>query len=234
MNDDKSDDSRDELLFAVKAAEHSLPDGTKSNIGEILAFIKGMAPFLDKETIIQIKCRSCDNYASCFFPVEGDFEVVEPHDYCHAKKQPLHRLSLFTIAKCMDYSGDAQEKLTDLASIMVEEDLRPCLADKKLYDRNFFASYDVDYLIMQEPGSVCIDFGHKGDDDKFVKSGIKLCLLRRLDPGFGDQTSSIKAVQKYGRTIMVVMAGRQIRRQMGVDGILERIAEKRNMDIVYL
>gem|GEM_PF-178182 len=233
MNEEKGDDSRDELLFAVKAAKQSLPEGTNSNIGEILAFIEGMAPFLDKDTIIRIKCACCDNYAPCFFPVDGDFEVVEPHEYCHNKKVPLHRLSLFTIAKCMEYSKKARDEILDMANAVVEEDLRPALADKKLYDRNFFASYDVDYLIKPKPGMACIEFGHS-DDGRFVENGIKICILRRLDPGFGEQTSSIKAVQKYGRTTMVVMTGRQIRRQMGIDQIFEKIAKERDMDIVHL
>jgi hypothetical protein len=121
----------------------------------------------------------------------------------------------------------------ELASSVVEEDLRPALADKKLYDRNAFASYDVDYRTIQERSMVCIEFGHK-DGGNFVESGIKICILRRLDPGFGEDAARIKAAHKYGRPVMVVMAARQIRRQMGIDEVLEGIAEKREMDIVYL
>jgi len=67
-----------------------------------------------------------------------------------------------------------------------------------------------------------------------VESGIKICILRRLDPGFGEDAKKIKSVHKYGRPVMVVMAARQIRRQMGIDEVLEGIAEKRGMDIAHL
>ncbi len=232
-NDKEEEDNQGELLFAVKAAQQSLPEGVSPQMGEILAFIEGMAPFLSKDTLILIKCCSCDNYSPSFFPGEGDFGVVEPRAYCHAKKQPLSHLNLFTIAKCMEHSREAQKKLLELANSVVEEDLRPALADKKLYDRNAFASYDVDYRIIQERSMVCIEFGHKDDGD-FVESGFKICILRRLDPGFDEDTTKIKTVHKYGRSVIVVMAARQIRRQMGIDEVLEGIAEKREMDIAYL
>ncbi|MHC1631437.1 MAG: hypothetical protein ACXQT4_03975 [Methanotrichaceae archaeon] len=232
MSDNDKDD-KDELRFAIKAAEQSLPKGTNYHIGEILAFLEGMAPFLDKDNIVRLKCHNCDNYATSFFPVEGDFEVVTEHEYCHAKKQTLQHLSFFTIAKCMEYSKNTQKELLDLANTIVEKDLCSTLADKRLYDRNFFASYDVKFLIKPQIDKVCIEFGHKTNGD-FVESGIRLCLLRRLDPGFGEQTLKIKAAQKHGKVIMVAMVGRQIRRQMGIDGILDKIAEKYDMDIVYL
>ncbi|HPJ30914.1 MAG TPA: hypothetical protein PLZ42_05930 [Methanothrix sp.] len=222
-----------ELLFAVKAAQQSLPAGASPQIAEILAFVEGMAPFLKKDTLIQLKCYSCDNYAPSFFPVDDDVSIVEPRAYCHAKKQPHHHLNLFTIAKCPEHSREAQRELSKLAKSVVEEDLRPALADKKLYDRNAFASYDVDYRIIPERSMVCIEFGHDDDGD-FVESGIKICILRRLDPGFGEGAAKIKAVHKYGRPVMVVMAARQIRRQMGIDEVFEGIAEKREMDIAYL
>ena len=203
------------------------------SIWEVLAFVEGMAPFLNRGTLIELKCKSCDNYAPSFFSGEDEFGVVEPRAYCHAKKQPLHHLSLFTIAKCQDYSQDAQRELFELAESVVAEDLRPALANKKLYDRNAFASYDVDYRIIQKRSMVCIEFGHE-DDGNFVESGIKICILRRLDPGFGKDSAKIKAVQTYGRPVVVVIAARQIRRQMDIDEVFERIAEKREMDIVYL
>jgi hypothetical protein len=232
-NGKEGEDVQGELLFAVKAAEQSLPEGASPQMGEILAFMEGMAPFLKKDTLIQIKCSSCDNYAPSFFPCEGDFSVVEPRAYCHAKKQPHNHLNLFTIAKCPEHSKEAQKRLLELANSVVEEDLRPALADRKLYDRNAFASYDVDYRIIPERSMICIEFGHDDDGD-FVESGIKICILRRLDPGFGEDAAEIKAVHKYGRPVMVVMASRHIRRQMGIDEIFERIAEKREMDIAYL
>ncbi|MGC9514589.1 hypothetical protein [Methanocrinis sp.] len=240
MKDDAEEDkgreeanSQSELIFAVKAAQQSLPEGVSPQMGEILAFIEGMAPFLKKDTLIQIKCSSCDNYAPSFFSGEDELGVVEPRAYCHAKKQPLHHLNLFTIAKCPEHSKDAQKRLLELAESLVVEDLRPALADKKLYDRNAFASYDIDYRIIPERSMACIEFGHDDDGD-FVESGIKICILRRLDPGFGEDAAKIKAAHKYGRPVMVVIAARQIRRQMGIDEVLEGIAEKREMDIVYL
>jgi hypothetical protein len=232
-NGKEEENVQGELLFAVKAAEQSLTEGASPQIGEILAFIEGMAPFLKKDTLVQIKCYSCDNYSPSFFPSEDDFSVVEPRAYCHAKKQPHHHLNLFTIAKCPEHSKEAQKRLLELAKSVVEEDLRPALADKKLYDRNAFASYDVDYRIIPERSMVCIEFGHDDDGD-FVESGIKICILRRLDPGFGEDAKKIKSVHKYGRPVMVVMAARQIRRQMGIDEVFEGIAEKREMDIAYL
>jgi hypothetical protein len=222
-----------ELIFAVRAAQQSLPEGVGSQMGEILAFIEGMAPFLDKETLIKIKCESCDHYSASFFPGEGDYLVVEAHPYCHAKKELLHHLNLFTIAKCPEHSTDVQEQLLDLAESVVEEDLRPALLDKKLYDRNAFASYDVAYRTILERGKVCIEFGHQ-DEVGFVQSGIKICILIRLDPGFGEDSAKIRAVHKYGRPVMVVMAARQIRRQMGIDDLLAGIAERRGMEMVYL
>lgn len=121
MKDDKEEgkgkveeDNQGELLFAVKAAQQSLPEGVSPQMGEILAFIEGMAPFLKKETLIQIKCSSCDNYAPSFFPSEDDFSVVEPRAFCHAKKQPHHHLNLFTIAKCLEHSKEAQKNFCSL------------------------------------------------------------------------------------------------------------------------
>lgn len=233
MNDENDDENRDELLFAVKAAKHSIPKGINSHVGEILAFVEGMAPFLGRDIIINLKCHNCDNYAPSFFPVEGDFDIVDPHEYCHVKGQGLHHLSLFTIAKCVEHSQKAQKEMMDLAKRMVEGDLNPTMADKKLYDRNAFASYDLEFKIKPRIGEICIEFGHQNNGD-FVDSGIKICLLKRLDPGYGEQTSSIKAVQKSGQMAMVVMAGRNIRRQMGLDEILDKVAEKYYMNIVYL
>ncbi|UEC43298.1 MAG: hypothetical protein METHAR1v1_1260010 [Methanothrix sp.] len=227
------DGDQDELLFAVKAAEQSLPTGFSHDVGEILGFVEGMAPFLNKETLIQIKCSRCDNFSPSFFPGEGEYGVVESRPYCHAKEQPLHHLNLFTIAKCAEYSREAQTILTEMAASLVEEDLRPALAGKKLYDRNAFASYDVDYRTILEGGRVCIEFGHQVEGG-FIESGITVCILSRIDPGLGEDSAKIKAVQTYGRPVMVVLASRQVRRQMDIDEVLIGIAEKRGMDIVFL
>jgi hypothetical protein len=232
MSNDKDDNN--ELLFAVKAVEQSLPKGTNYHMAELLAFIEGMAPFLDRDTLIDLKCQGCDNYATSFFPVEDDLDIVEAHEYCHAKKQMLHHQAFFTIAKCMEYSNEVQKELQEMAEAVVEEDLRPGLAGKKLYDRKLFASYDVELRIEPRVGeNVSIEFGHKANGD-FVESGIWICLLRRLDPELCEHSAKIVTVQNHGQTTMVVMIGRQIRRQLGVDAILEKIAETRDMDIVYI
>ncbi|MGB3944747.1 MAG: hypothetical protein WBK88_08160 [Methanothrix sp.] len=227
------DGDQDELLFAVKAAEQSLPMGVSHDVGEILDFVKGMAPFLNRQTLIQIKCSCCDNFSPSFFPSEGEYGVVESRPYCHAKEQPLHHLNLFTIAKCAEYSRVAQTILLEMAGCVVEEDLRPALAGKKIYDRNAFASYDVDYMTILERGRVCIEFGHQVEGG-FIESGITVCILSRIDPGLGEDSTKIKAVQTYGRPVMVVLASRHVRRQMDIDEVLIGIAEKRGMDIVFL
>jgi hypothetical protein len=55
-----------------------------------------------------------------------------------------------------------------------------------------------------------------------------------LDPGFGAADSQkISEAMKTG-LIMVVKAGLQTRRQLDIDYMLEWIAKKRKMDIVYL
>ena len=227
------DEDQEELLFAVKAAEQSLSGGVSHHMGEILGFVEGMAPFLNKETLIKIKCAICDHFSPSFFPGEGEYTVVELREYCHAKEQPLHHLNLFTIAKCAEHSREAQRRLLELAGSVVEEDLRPAFSGKKLYDRNAFASYHLEYRTVLERGRVCIEFGHQ-DDAGFVGGGIKVCILMRIDPGFGKDSAKIKAVQTYGRPVMVVTAARQVRRQMEIDEVLMAIAKKREMEIVFL
>ena len=227
------DEDQEELLFAVKAAEQSLTGAASHHMGEILGFVEGMAPFLNRETLIKIKCASCDHFSPSFFPSDGDYAVVESREYCHAKEQPLHHLNLFTIAKCPEHSREAQRQLLELAGSVIDEDLRPAFAGKKLYDRNAFASYDLEYRTVLERSRVCIEFGHQ-DDAGFVGGGINVCILMRIDPGFGKDSAKIEAVHIYGRPVMVVTAARQTRRQMEIDEVLMAIAKKREMEIVFL
>lgn len=225
--------TKDELLFAVKAAQHSLPPNANSGVGDILAFLEGMARFLDKDTILKMKCQNCDNYASSFFPIGKDFEVVDSHEYCHAKKQPFHHMTLFTIARCLEYSEDSQKELLKLAWNVVDENLRPALEDHKLYDRHIFASYDVEYHVEPDNDKACIELGHKANG-RFEGSGIKLYILSRLDPGWGAASKEINERIQYDRQVVVVSASHQMRRWMGLDDVLGNIAKKRKMDIVYL
>jgi hypothetical protein len=225
--------TKDELLFAVKAAQHSLPPNANSGVIDILAFLEGMAQFLDKDTILEMKCRNCDNYAPSFFPIDKDFEVVDSHEYCHTKKQPFHHMTLFTIARCLDYSEDSQKEVLKFAEDIVDEELRPALEDRKLYDRHIFASYDVEYNVDTDNDKACIELGHKANGS-FEGSGIKLYLLRRLDPGWGGASKEINEGIQYDRQVVVVSASHQMRRWMGLDDVLGSIAKKRKMDIVYL
>jgi hypothetical protein len=228
----KNELKKDELLFAARAAHQSLSANTNSSITEILAFLEGMAQFLDKKTIIDMKCKKCDHYAPSFFPIENDFDVVDSHEFCHEKKQPLHHLTLFTIAKCMKYSEESKQELLKLADAIVKEHLQPYLEDKKLYDPREFTSYDLEFDVKPSCGMVCIEFGHSGNG-KFVGGDIKLYLLKRLDPGLGDKTKKIIEKFQKNKPIIVVNASQKMRRSMDLDDVLENIAKKRDMDLVY-
>jgi len=78
-----------------------------------------------------------------------------------------------------------------------------------------------------------VEFGHKSGEE-FIGSELRLYVLRRLDPGFGPDCARIAEAMKKDRLVIVVKASQQIRRLLDVDYVLEWIAEKRKMDIVYL
>jgi len=225
--------TEDELLFVVKNAQHSLPSGINNRIGEILNFVEGMAQFLDKNTVTDMKCRTCDNYGSSFFPLEGDYKVVDCHEYCHVKKQPLHHMTLLTVAKCLDYSKEKQARLEALAKAIIEEDLKPGLAGKKLYDRRSFRNFPLEYRISQNAKGVCIQLGHKTSEE-FVEGDVNLHLLRRLDPKYADLSTRILSGLQKGEAVMVVEGNQNTRRQLGLDDVLDRMGKGRKMDIVYL
>jgi hypothetical protein len=226
-------DSKNELLLAVKEARRNLEDGSYFRAAEMLGVLEGIAPFLDQETVIKMKCMGCDNFAHSSFPLSKDFWLVDNNEYCYAKRLSMKHLSILKIAGCMEYSNSVQAMLVNLANSILEEDLKPAFAERKLYNRNLFASYGVEFKVHQNPGNVCIEFGHKSNGN-FVGSDIKLYLLKRLDPGFGPAASQKIAGTMKDRPIMVVGASQQTRRQLDIDYIPEWIAKKRKIDIVSL
>jgi hypothetical protein len=226
-------DSMNELLSAVREARKNLREGTDFRVADALSVFEGIAPFLDRETVIGLKCKRCDNYASAFFPLTRDFWAVDSNEYCHGKSASLKNLTAVKVAGCIEYSRKTQEELMALASAMLEEDLQPALAERKLYNRSKFASYSVAFQLSSSPGKVCIEFGHRTKEG-FEGSDIKLYILRRLDPGFGALASQKIAEAIKNGPVIVVNASLQVRRQLDIDYVLEWIARKRNMDIVYL
>jgi hypothetical protein len=75
--------------------------------------------------------------------------------------------------------------------------------------------------------------GHRTGEG-FACSDIKLYIVRRLDPGFEAVASHKISEAMKGNPIMVVQSSLQTRRQLDIDYVLDWIAEKRKMDIVYL
>jgi hypothetical protein len=224
--------SQDELLFVVKAALASLPQGSSHQLAEALAFLAGMAPFMNKETVLKLKCRSCDYYSPSFFPIEEDLGVVDSHEFCHLKQLALHHLSLFSAAKCLAYTQEVQQELHLLAETIVNEDLRPEMAGKRFYDRSSFATFDPDYQVCLDGQRIYIELGHK-KADHFQPGGVRLYLLQRLDPGFGTSSKDIARAIKRGR-VMAVEAPGAMKFSLDLHAILEQVGRKRRMDIVYL
>ncbi|NTV28355.1 MAG: hypothetical protein HGA93_06750 [Methanothrix sp.] len=226
-------DNRNEILFAVREAKRNLGEGADFRVADALVILEGIAPFLNKDVVIGMKCKSCDNYASASFPLSRDFWAVDDSEYCHAKDASLKNLTASKLAGCPQYSCQASLDLITLGTAIMEEDLRPAFQERKLYDRSKFASYSVAFRLQSSPGNVCIELGHRAKEG-FACSDIKLCILRRLDPGFGAVASQkISEAMKSG-LIMVVQSSMQTRRQLDIDYVLDWIAEKRKMDIVYL
>lgn len=226
-------DNKKEILFAVREARRILGEGADFRVADMLAILEGIAPFLDKEVVIELKCKGCDHYSSASFPLSNDFCMVEDSDHCHAREVSLKNLTAVKLAGCPQYSEKVQEDLANLGRAILEEDLGPAFSERRLYDRSKFASYSVAFRMLSNPGNVCIEFGHETEEG-FACSDIKLYILRRLDPGFGAADSqTISEAMKTG-PIMAVKAGLQTRRQLDIDYVLEWIAKKRKMDIVYL
>jgi len=226
-------DNRNEILFAVREAKRNLGEAADFRVADALTILEGIAPFLDKEVVIGMKCKSCDNYATATFPLSRDFWAVDESEYCHAKDASLKNLTASKLAGCPQYSCQASRDLIALGTAIMEEDLRPAFQERKLYDRSKFASYSVAFRLQSSPGNVRIELGHRTNDG-FACSDIKLYILRRLDPGFGAVASQKIFEATKSSPIIVVQSSLQTRRQLDIDYVLEWIAEKRKMDIVYL
>jgi len=226
-------DNRNEILFAVREALRNLGEAADFRVADALAILEGIAPFLNKEVVIGIKCKSCDNYGAASFPLSRDFWAVDDSEYCHAKDASLKNLTVSKLAGCTQHSCQASQDLINLGTAIMEEDLRPAFQERKLYDRSKFASYSVAFRLQSSPGKVCIELGHRTDEG-FACSDIKLYIIRRLDPGFGAVASQKISEAMKGGPIMVVQSSLQTRRQLDIDYVLDWIAEKRKMDIVYL
>jgi hypothetical protein len=226
-------ENKDDILLAIRAARKDLKEGRPFRAEEMLALLEGMAHFLDKELFIELKCRNCDNYAKSFFPLEGDFYAVDNHEYCHAKKISLPNLNWQKIGSCMEYTDLALKEMENQANSIVEEDFKAAFAERKLYDRTNFASYKVSFNIHKDAGKVCIEFGHRSGEE-FIAADMKLCILRRLDPGIETEAAKKIAPVIEKGPVVFVEANEQTRRQLDIDYILEYIALKRKMNIVYL
>jgi hypothetical protein len=226
-------DNKNEILFAVREAKRSLGDGADFRVADALDTLEGIAPFLDKDAVVKMKCRNCDNYASASFPLSHDFFMVDNSEHCHARDVSIKNLTALKLAGCKEFSRQEQEKMAALGNAIMEEELRPAFVERKLYDRCKFASYSVAFRLQSVPGNVCIEFGHKTDVG-FACCDIQIYIVNRLDPGFGAENSKKIAVALKNGPAMLVKAGQQTRRQLDIDYLLEWIAKKRKMDIVYL
>lgn len=224
--------TNDELLFYVKDAQQRLPADSDYRLGDLLAFLEGMAPFLDKEVVVKMKCRDCDHYSSSFFPLEGDWGVVDHHEYCHQKMQPIHHLTLLAIAKCTEYSTDAQAMQLDLARSIVKNYLRPSLADKKLYDRRDFANHSIDFDIRQKGGIAAIHLGHK-KGGAFIDGEICIVLPRNADPVFEFNASRVDQALEKG-DVMVIEGDEGSINQLGLKTVIDRICSDLSLQAVYL
>ena len=225
--------NKQEILNAVREAKKHIGDGADFRITDAMDIMEGIAPFLEKEVVIGLKCKKCDSYASASFPLNNDFWAVDNHEYCHEKKTSLKNLNAMKLAGCRQFSCQVKEELMKLGQEILDEDLKPGFKDRKLYDRSKFASYSVAFRLLSNPGNICIEFGHLTNGG-FAGSDIRLYIMKRLNPGFGEEASrKISEALKRG-PVMAVKANMQIRRQLDIDYVLEYIAKKRKMDIVYL
>lgn len=222
-----------ELIAAINDIKICLEGHGDPAIRDAIVALEGIVPFIDKNNIVDIKCKGCDNYALSSFPSSDDLCAIDNNDYCHANRLPMDRLAILAMAGCTEFSQKAQKDLERLGSAILEEDLKPAFEDRKLYDKKRFASYKVSFRMRHAPGNVCIEFGYESDSE-FTPSDLLLCILRRLDPGFGPLASEKIAGVLKDRPILFVAANKQTRRQMDIDYILDWTSKKRKLDIVYL
>lgn len=125
---------RNELLLAIREARKALRGGADVRLTDILAVFEGIAPFLDRNIVISIKCKGCDSYARASFPLKDDFYAVENHSYCHAKMLSLKNLSLPKIMACQDFSQESRREMAELAATLLE-DLRAAFAGRSYMTR---------------------------------------------------------------------------------------------------
>jgi hypothetical protein len=226
-------DSKNELLLSIKEMRKNLKGDTDFRVIEMMDVLEGITPFLDRQTIIRIKCNGCDNFAASSFPLSGDHWAVENSEYCHAKKLSLKNLKLMKLASCNEFSLKAQEDMEALVNHVLEEDLKPFVADKKLYDRKLFASFPIAFRVRSNPSKACIEFGHI-TNNLFEPFDTTIHLVRRLDPGFGPENSNkIAEALKTGPAV-AVNCSQQSRIMLDLDRILGDISAKRKMGIVSI
>lgn len=225
-------DSNSDLLLALKELKNKLKNGTDYRVVEVVEAFEGIAPFLDRQTIIRIKCSGCDNYAKASFPLSGDYWAVEKAAYCHANKMSLKNLKLLKLAICNKYSSEIQESMKILANSIVE-DLKSFVEAKKLYDRKLFASFPIDLRVICEPGKACIEFGHI-INDLFEPFDVRIYLVKRLDPGFGPKNAQSLAESLKAGSPIAVECSQQSRTMLDLDNILKDISAKHKLNIVNL
>lgn len=220
----------DELMFMVKGLQST--NSSSAQIIDMLEILEGLAPFLDKTRVIDLKCKNCDNYAPCFFPLEDDYDVIDTHAYCHKKGQPLHHLTFLSIAKCRDFSRKAQMDLADLAKKLVEE-LRDALRGRKIYDHNEFANYPIAFELSQDSDRVTIQLGHLSEDGAFVMGDVHIHLVRRPDPRLGNKASQIGRALHDSDLVILVEASRSAMKHLGLKDAVGRIAASHGIPVIY-
>ncbi|MGB9901412.1 hypothetical protein [Methanothrix sp.] len=220
----------DELMFMVKGLQSS--NSSSAQIIDMLEILEGLAPFLDKTKVIELKCKNCDSYAPCFFPLEDDYDVIDTHAYCHKKGQPLHHLTFLSIAKCREFSRKAQVELADLAKRIMEE-LRSALRGRKIYDHNEFANYPIAFELSQDSDRVTIQLGHLSEDGTFVMGDARILLVRRPDPRLGTKASQIGRALHDSDLVILVEASRSAMKHLGLKDAVGKIAASHGIPVIY-
>lgn len=220
----------DELMFMVKRLQSK--NSSSAQIIDMLEILEGLAPFLDKTKVIELKCKNCDNYAPCFYPLEYDYDVIDTHAYCHRKGQPLHHLTFLSIAKCRDFSRKAQLELADLAKRLMEE-LRHALRDRKIYDHNEFANYPIALELSQDSDIVTIQLGHQSEDGAFVMGDARVLLVRRPDPRLGNKASQIGRALHDSDLVILVEASRSAMKHLGLKDAVGKIGASHGLPVIY-
>lgn len=220
----------EELLFMIKGIQQR--NGVSAQIIDLLEILEGLAPFLDRSTIIELKCKNCDSYAPCFFPMDDDYDVVDTHAYCHKKGKPLHHLTLLSIAKCMEFSRKAQIDMAELARSILAE-LRVMLKDKKVYDHYEFANYPLDFGLSYDSEKATIKLGHRSADGAFVVGDAQIHLVRRADPRMGKKASQIGKALHNSDVILLVEASKSAMKHLGLKEAVDKVAANRKIPVIY-